>query len=68
MNNEFACKFMAFKGDDEYVPEKNVLVEITDIKDDGGVEIAFNAPFAGKPRIYLTIDIGELVSRAVRSK
>ena len=68
MTNEFACQFMAFKGDDEYVDPQNVLVEVTDQPEAGIVELAFNAPIPGKPRIYLQLDLAEVIKRAVGEK
>lgn len=62
--DEFAARFMAFKGEDDYVPETTVLAEVTEVAGDC-VEIAFNAPIPGKPRIYLSLSLCELVARAV---
>jgi translation initiation factor IF-1 len=68
MNNEFACEFMAFKGEDDYVQSTNILVEVTDVTKDGLVEIAFNAPIPGKPRMYIKLDLGDLVTRAIKQE
>jgi len=65
MNTEFVGQFMAFKGSDEYAPERNILVEVTDTHAGGIVEIAFNAPIPGNPRIYLKLDLAEIIKRAV---
>ncbi len=62
--DEFVAKFMAFKGEDEYVPETSVLIEVTDVEDDN-LEIAFNAPIPGKPRVYVRMSLCGLVARAV---
>lgn len=65
MNDEFAARFMAFKGDDEYIAATNVLAEVTEVKD-GAVEIAFDAPIPGKPRIYLSIPFADLCGRVAQ--
>ncbi len=65
MNNEFVCQFFAFKGEDEYVPAANVLVEVSDIPSPGVVEISFNAPIPGSPRMYLQLDLAEVIRRSV---
>ena len=65
MNDEFVGRFMAFKGDDEYVEQKNVLLEITELAE-GAVEIAFNAPLPGNPRIYICIPFAELCDRLAK--
>jgi len=62
MNNRFVGQLLAFKGEDEYVSQTNVLLEITDIAD-GEVEIAFDAPIPGKPRFYLRVPFAELAAR-----
>ena len=62
--DEFVVRFIAFKGEDE-IAEKNVLTEITEIEG-GFVEVAFNAPIPGNPRIYLSIPFGELCARVAR--
>ena len=66
MKDEFAARFIAFKGEDEYVPPTNVLVEVVEVAD-GSVELAFNAPLPDSPRIYLSVPLAEVVNRAMKS-
>ena len=67
MMDEFVGKLLAFKGEDEYISETSVLLEITEVTG-GNVEIAFDAPLPGKPRIYLTLSLPELVAQALGDK
>jgi hypothetical protein len=64
MNDEFVGKVMAFKGDDEYIAQTNVLLEVTEV-DGPNVEVAFNFPpvVKGEPRVYVSIPLDELVRR-----
>lgn len=62
-NDEFVGRLIAFRGDDEYIPASNVLLEITEVEN-GNVEVAFNMPVKGGARIYVSIPIAELVARA----
>lgn len=64
MTDEFAVTFMAIKGEEEYVPSTGILAEVTDVEGDV-VEIGFNAPIPGKPRMYLRVQLSEVVRRAV---
>ena len=65
MNSEFVARFMSFKGEDEYIGETNLLLEITEVED-GAVEIAFNAPIPGNPRMYVSFPFNELCERVAR--
>lgn len=65
MNEEIAGKLTAFKGEDEYIPSTNVLVEVTDLTNTGDMELAFNAPTPGTPRIYLRISLPEIIQGAL---
>jgi len=65
MNEEIAGKLMAFKGEDEYIPNTNVLVEVTDLSNNGDIEIAFDAPIPGTPRIYLRVGLPEIIQSAM---
>ena len=64
MSDQFVGRFMAFKGEDEYVPQEEIMVEITEVED-GYVELAFDAPVPGKPRMYLSIPLAEVVRRSM---
>lgn len=63
--DEFVGRFMAFKGEDEYVPETKVLMELTEVSK-GDVELAFDAPVPGKPRVYISVSLAELCDRVAR--
>lgn len=67
MTDEFAGRVLAFKGDDEYVSETNVLVEVTEVEN-GCVELAFNLPVKNGPRIYLSVSLDVVVRKALDSK
>lgn len=62
MNDEFVGRLMAFKGDDEYVSQANVLLEVTEVDGDM-VEVAFNMPLPKSLRVYVSIPMAELVRR-----
>lgn len=63
-DQEFVGKFLAFKGEDEYVGEKNVLMQVTDVED-GEVELAFNAPLPGNPRFYIRFNLPLVVGNSL---
>ena len=65
MNDEFVGEFIAFKGDDEYVDRRNILIEITNVEE-GSVEVALTVPLPGSPRIYLSFPFNELCDRVAR--
>lgn len=68
---EILGSFVAFRNEgegDEYTPQKSVPIELTGREDCGEVEIAFNAPLPGKPRLYLKFKLHELVALAVRKQ
>lgn len=65
MSDEFVGRVMAFRGEDEIVDATNVLLEVTEVAD-GNVELAFNFPASGKPRIYVSFPVDAFVARAVR--
>lgn len=65
MADQFVGSFLAFKGEEEYVPQREVLVELTDVEK-GMVELAFDAPIPGKPRMYLRVPLAEIVRRSMR--
>ena len=55
-------------GAGEEVFDQKALVEVTDVRTDGFVELAFDMPSApGKPRIYLCVPLSEIVRAAVIS-
>jgi hypothetical protein len=68
INDEFLGILIAFKGENEYVHSTNVLCEITEAYSDGSVEITFNAPIPGNPRICLRIGLDDIVRRALEMK
>lgn len=56
-------RLIAFKGNEDYLPERDVLVEVTEVKG-SRVEVAFDGPTKGV-RTYLSLDIGELAQQAL---
>jgi hypothetical protein len=59
MNNEFAGWLMTFeKKDDSELEDKGVLLEVTQVKADGTVEIAFDDR---NERCYLKFDLSDLM-------
>lgn len=67
MNNEFVGEFVAFKGEDEYVDKQNVLLEVVEVEGQN-IELAFNAPIPGKPRVYIRFSLAELVAHCMPKK
>jgi len=63
--DEFVGVFLAFKGEDEYIPATNVLLEVTEATKSGEVEIALNAPLPGTPRVYIRFRLADLASHAL---
>lgn len=64
----FAVSISAFRGEDEYVSATTCLAEVTEAYADGAVEIAFDAPLPGKPRLYITVRISDLTDSALAMK
>ena len=65
MSDEFVGRLIAFRGDDEYIENTNILLEVTEVVG-GNVEIAFNMPLPKAPRIYVSFPVAELVARATK--
>ena len=65
MADQFVGRFLAFKGEDELCSQQEIMVEVTDVVD-GYVELAFNTPIPGKPRIYVSVPLAEIVRRSMR--
>ena len=65
MNNEFVCQFSAFKGE-ATLAQKDVLVEVVEVTG-SDVEIGFTAPLPGKPRLYITISLPELIAQSMKT-
>lgn len=66
-DQEFVGKFLAFKGEDEYVEEKNVLMQVTSVEGNE-VELAFTAPLPGSPRFYVRFDLPLVVANSLPQK
>jgi len=76
--DEIICSHMAFRGEDEYLPEHNALLEVTDVKADGTIEIAFTeherkqiAYFAMKRKIQEELRLlkqGKVITEQQRSQ
>jgi len=66
-DDEFVGKFIAYKGEDEYVAETNVLMQVTDAEG-GEVEMAFNAPLPGSPRFYIRFPLPLVVANVMPEK
>lgn len=65
--SQFVGSFLAFKADEEYVSETEILVELTEVSG-RKVELAFDPPITGKPRIYLRLDLAELLAHVMEQK
>lgn len=65
INKEFVAQLMTFdkKGEGDEVVDENVLVEVTDLRKDGLIEIAFNDR---NERCYLKFPLPELLAHACR--
>jgi hypothetical protein len=59
-SNEFVGAFTAYKDEDDYIPETNILLEVTEVNGEN-VELAFNAPVPGKPRCYIRFALTDLI-------
>lgn len=66
-DEEFVGKFLAFKGEDEYVGNTNVLMQVTDVEGEE-VEIAFTAPLPGSPRLYIRFRLPLVVANCMPEK
>jgi hypothetical protein len=68
MSTHVVGRLLAFRNlaDGDEICDHETLVQVTDARSDGCVEIAFDMPAApGKPRVYLTLPLGEIVRAAV---
>jgi len=65
MQSEFVGSLIAFKGEDEVCTSTNILIEVTEVQG-AKVEVAFDAPIPGKPRIYVSFQLPDLVAHAMR--
>ena len=65
MADQFVARLTGYKGENEYLEDQEILVEITE-RDKEDVEIALNLPVPGKPRIYLRFSMPELIRHALR--
>jgi hypothetical protein len=64
MSDTFVGSIVAFRGEEDYITQQDVMVEITEVKE-GMVEMAFNFPASGKPRVYLSVPLAEVVRRSM---
>jgi uncharacterized protein YfaP (DUF2135 family) len=60
-DEEFAGKFLAFKGDETLVDSTAILMQVTDV-DGPEIELAFDAPLKGEPRCYVRFKVPELLA------
>lgn len=67
MGNSMIGRFMAFKkhSDDE-ICDKEVIIELVDFRKDGFIEIAVDSPLPGKPRIYISMSLVQLIDMAMK--
>lgn len=66
-DEEFVGKFLAFKGEDEYIGSTNVLMQVTDTEG-SEVELAFTAPLPGSPRFYVRFSLPVVVANVMPEK
>jgi len=54
---------LAFRssGEGEECANGTVLIEVIDVLKSGQVELAFNVPLPGRPRIYLKVSLPEII-------
>ena len=64
--DEIICCHMAFRGEDEYLPERNTLLEVTDVQSDGTIEIAFTEKGQKETRHYIRFYLSDLISVAIK--
>ena len=67
MANQFVGRLLGFKGEDEYFDEAEVLVELTEVNGPE-IELAFDLPTPGKPRLYLNVSLVEVMAKALGEK
>lgn len=56
-------RLMAFRGDDIYFDNDAAVIEVTEVKRDGRVEIAFDLP--NRQRVYVTVKLQDLIAGAL---
>ena len=64
MNPQFAADIMVYKNEEEYRDDVT-LVEVTDFISPGIIQIAFSLPRDGNRRVYLQLDLSEVMKRAI---
>jgi hypothetical protein len=51
---------------DDELADKPVLIEVTDSARDGTIELAFDAPLAKSPRIYVRLRLQDLMAALMK--
>lgn len=65
MSKYMTGQVLAFAGEDgDDIGRAGIAVEMTDVSDDGRVELAFDAPWKKGLRIYLKVSLSEVVRLA----
>lgn len=57
-------RVIAFNANEDDIGKDGIVVELTDVTDDGLVELAFDAPWKKDFRIYLKVSLSEVVRLA----
>ncbi|WP_448693518.1 hypothetical protein [Pseudomonas rhizophila] len=67
MSELIVAHLMAFRAESEdCIADENLLLEVVDFSKNGEIEIAFtSAKLSGKPRIYLTVSLPELIAKGM---
>lgn len=67
MSKRIAGRIVAFKngGEGDQVTDLPVLVEVTEFGTSGLLEVAFDTNLPGKPRVYLSLSLPDLLAVAM---
>ena len=60
---QFIANVFVFKGENEVAPASDQIMEVVDFKTDGHVEFGVDGPKG--TRIFITLDVGQLVGAAM---
>jgi hypothetical protein len=67
MSELIVARLMAFRGESEgCIADETLLLEVVDFSKNGEIEVALTATkLIGKPRIYLTVSLPELIAKGM---